>query len=198
MLNMILGNTEVEPSRLYIVNTKSAIPIYTMALQVIDATGGDVVIVDGGNRANPYPLVSLCKERGIDHELVLDHVHVSRAFTAYQLESIIIESIPRILRIADVKAILVMRPGAMFRDDQLDEFEARCMFARCMRTLERLARENDLYLLVSDRPLGPHLLRRGTEISLTVSGEGSHLSSPIETWDDDDQCDAIQGCDVIG
>ena len=146
-------------SKLHAVETKSPVPIYVMLAMSVDLTGRDAILIDGGNRANPYPLVSVCKQLGIDHEYILDRVHVSRAFTAHQLEAIICREADRVQRVTGAVAVGVIRPSALFGDDQLGDFEARCMLGRCVRALGTLAREQDMFAMVVDRPL-PSAVRR--------------------------------------
>jgi hypothetical protein len=49
----------------------------------------DAVFMDGGNSFNPYSLSRIVKSLGAESRKVLSRIHVARAFTAYQMESLI-------------------------------------------------------------------------------------------------------------
>ncbi|MEM2507621.1 MAG: hypothetical protein QXF61_11320, partial [Nitrososphaeria archaeon] len=55
--------------------------------------GLEVVFIDGGNSFNPYFLAEVARGFGLDPRYVLERIHVSRAFTAYQLSALILEKL---------------------------------------------------------------------------------------------------------
>ncbi len=156
-------------SGVYALETKSPAPIYFLAAAVVAETRGDALIVDGCNRADPYPLVDVCKRMDLDPVPVLNKVHVSRAFTAHQFESIIRSGVSRMARVADVRCLGVMGPAALFRDENLDEYESKAMLGRCIRDLFRLSRERELVTLVVDKPLHSHLKRKAEVLEFPSS-----------------------------
>jgi hypothetical protein len=52
-----------------------------------------VVFVDGGNSFDPYSVAEIARNYGLDSRAVLERIYVSRAFTAYQLSSLILEEL---------------------------------------------------------------------------------------------------------
>src|SRR4030043_930546 len=51
------------------------------------------VFIDGGNSFSPYEVSESARDYGLDCKAALERVYVSRAFTAYQLSSLILEKL---------------------------------------------------------------------------------------------------------
>jgi len=158
MKELTLYGTPLERGILYVMETASALPVYAAAAFTVGLLGRDAVLIDGGNRADPYSLVSISKQHGLDHRLVLQHTHVSRAFTAYQFESIV-NGLERFLRLTDAGFVGLLLPGRIFFDGQMDPSESRFMLGRCIRSVQSLARRREIFALAVDMPLPPALSR---------------------------------------
>ena len=55
--------------------------------------GSSVVFVDGGNSFSPYLVAEIARSNGLDSRSALEKIYVSRAFTAYQVSSLILEKL---------------------------------------------------------------------------------------------------------
>ena len=64
---------------------------HTLCVNGVGTLNSDVVWIDGGNSVDPYEIGRICRRFGRDPNEVLDSVRVARAFTAYQLVSLIDE-----------------------------------------------------------------------------------------------------------
>jgi hypothetical protein len=100
---------------------------------------------DDGGRPSPAAccLLPAARSRDLVDE-VLRNIHVARAFTAHQLEALIVEKLGLMVERLRPAFIGVLSLDSLFQDDQLDRFEARIMRARCLRTLRRLAKEHEV------------------------------------------------------
>lgn len=63
-----------------------------LCVQAVKQFGEDVVLVDGGTSADPYAFSKLARRFGLSKEQVLSSISIARAFTAYQMVTIITES----------------------------------------------------------------------------------------------------------
>lgn len=77
-------------------------------------------------------------------EEVLRNIYVARAFTAHQLESLIVERLGPMAERIGPAFVGVLGLDALFLDGELAPYEARVMRARCLRSLRWLARERGL------------------------------------------------------
>jgi hypothetical protein len=78
--------------------------------------GSSVVFVDGGNSFNPYLVADLARMYDLDPRAALERVYVSRAFTAYQLSSLILEKLEPFLNIKRSRLLVVSDIASLFLD----------------------------------------------------------------------------------
>ena len=110
------------------------------------AARGPLLVLDGGNRFNAYPVAR--KLRG---STALAHLRVARAFTCFQMQALLEETE------SDGSALLVLDPLATFNDENVPASERMYTFRRCVAELARLSRR---------RPTGIGLLERPDPLGL--------------------------------
>lgn len=69
--------------------------------------GSPAVFIDSGNSFNPYLLAKMARECNLDYATVLEKIYVSRAFTAYQLSSLILEKLDGFLKSKKAKLLVI-------------------------------------------------------------------------------------------
>jgi hypothetical protein len=112
--------------------------------------GASVVYVDGGNEMDPYALSSLCRRYRADRQAVLSRINVARAFTAYQLATIIGDDLGVILEETSAEVLVVSCMPALFCDEDIGHSESRSMFRRCLGTLKELTAKRNLITMVTN------------------------------------------------
>ncbi|HET6405123.1 MAG TPA: hypothetical protein VFH78_10785, partial [Candidatus Thermoplasmatota archaeon] len=153
--------------------------------------GRRVLVADGGNFLDVYRLAAAARRRAAARlpdaprrelaafeELTLDRVRLARGFTAYQVQSIVEDILPREARAeaeagaeADAEAGagaeadaevgedvgLIVAPGLleMYLDDELSRDEALTLAKRALSTLRRLAARLHAPAVVSNSTLSP-------------------------------------------
>ncbi|MBU0685670.1 MAG: hypothetical protein KJ653_07495, partial [Candidatus Thermoplasmatota archaeon] len=63
--------------------------LHLLCIKAISQFDEEVVWIDGGNTIDPYAISSLCKRLRLDKRDILSRINISRAFTAYQLVTLI-------------------------------------------------------------------------------------------------------------
>jgi hypothetical protein len=156
----------VRRGELAILKGAGASVVYEMAVRCFLDLGRPAVLVDGGCQADPYEVAAIAKRIGremteggdgnggttgkasrrrrVDEDGVLRNIHVARAFTAHQLEALIVSRLEPMLGRIRPAFVGVMSIDVLFLDEELDRYEARIMQVRCVRTLRRLAREHNV------------------------------------------------------
>jgi len=162
----------VRRGELAILKGAGASVIYEMAVRCFLEMGRPAVLVDGGCQADPYEVAAIAKRldrerregmtgsdraRRVNEDDVLRNIHVARAFTAHQLEALIVSRLEPMLNRVRPAFVGVLSLDALFRDDELDIYESRVMQVRCVRTLRRLAREHNVLAAATGNGAG----RRG-------------------------------------
>jgi len=98
-----------------------------------------VVFVDGGNSFNPYLVAEIGRSYGMDSRTVLERIYVSRAFTAYQLSSLILEELDKILNSKRARLLIVSDIASLFFDNDIPKTEAKNLFVKICSKLSEVA-----------------------------------------------------------
>ncbi|HJU13578.1 MAG TPA: hypothetical protein VJ792_03905 [Candidatus Nitrosotalea sp.] len=86
--------------------------------------GSHVVMVDGGNSSDPYLCTDFARQYGLDVNVVLSRIISSRAFTVYQLASLVTRELPDVVKRYGAKLVVISDMLSMFCDPYLDTAEA--------------------------------------------------------------------------
>jgi hypothetical protein len=101
--------------------------------------GSSVVFVDGGNSFSPYLIAEVARSYGLDSRSVLERIHVSRAFTAYQFSSLIQEKLEPFLSSKRARLLLVSEISSLFLDRDISRTEAKDLFINVCAKLSDIA-----------------------------------------------------------
>ena len=107
--------------------------------------GGDVVVLDGANRFDPYMVSSFARKVLTSPERLLKKIRIARAFTCYQMATLIEERLVSLLEqkgeIAQQQKPWVILLGLTtpFFDEDVSEREVRPLFERSLRKVEAMA-----------------------------------------------------------
>ncbi len=132
-------------------------------------SGETVVVVDGGNRFDPYAIGRAAAAHGWasaaagrdapvfgaaaaalggDGRAALSRIHVSRAFTCHQLETLLARELPGALARYGAPLALVLGLPETFADPDVPYPEACRIFRRCLSALRRVVRGGTRVVLV--------------------------------------------------
>ena len=111
--------------------------------------GSSAVFVDGGNVFNPYIVSEIARSHGLNPKDVLEKIYVSRAFTAYQLSSLILEKLEKAIRKFKSKLVAVSEIPKLFFDRDVPKTEAQDLFMKVCGRLEKIAKERKVIVLAS-------------------------------------------------
>jgi len=148
-LDLILA--PLEPGKVtYMESTTSFVfeVIRRLVMRALSETDGTVVFVDGCNRMDPYGLVGLCKRFRIDPRDALGRMIVARAFTAYQMSSIIEEKLAE--KVPGSRLLVVSGIQYPYQDTDVGDREARVLLTRANRLIYDLARDHFPVTVVTD------------------------------------------------
>lgn len=99
------------------------------------------VFVDGGNSFSPYEVAEVARDCGLDCKAALEKVYVSRAFTAYQFSSLILERLNFVLRKTGSRLLVVSDIISLFLDRDMPKIEGRELFVKVCSKLSEIASE---------------------------------------------------------
>jgi predicted ATP-dependent serine protease len=123
--------------------------LHMLCVQAIDQFGEEVVWIDGGNTVNPYAIASMCKRLRIDARDALSRINISRAFTAYQMVSLIEEHLPEQIRACAPSTVIISSITSLFTDKDMDWAESRQLLRRCADEVSEATRGNETVTLLT-------------------------------------------------
>lgn len=139
--------------------------LHLLCVKAVAELDEEVVWIDGGNSVDPYALSALCKRMRIDRRDVLSRVNISRAFTAYQLVTLIDERLEEEVGESSPAMVIVSSLTDMFLDKDMKWMEAYQLLRRCAEDIRRVTRDYETISLVTDRTPG-HVPRNERMLNL--------------------------------
>jgi hypothetical protein len=147
--------------------------------------GLTVLYVDGANAFDPYILSRLAKDAGQPPKAILQRLHLSRAFTCHQLETLIAERLPSAIARYRPGLVVVSGWSHLFHDENVPAREAFRILQHTGRRLRSLAEVGQPILATHPeeepatprlRPLGEILARAATIVVRLREEEGEVLA----------------------
>jgi hypothetical protein len=107
------------------------------------------VFIDGGNTFDLYHISNYAATLHLDRDEILHGIGVSRAFTCYQLVSLIVEKLPQLLREKRIGVVIISNILDLFMDSEVDLTEIKQAVNFLLNFLTQFARENRIALVVT-------------------------------------------------
>ena len=114
--------------------------------------GTNVVFVDGGNTFRLYQVSRIAQLHQLDPKQTLNRIYISRAFTAYQLTSIILGKLKETINKYNAKLVVISDIAGLFLDRDIPAKEAKRIFSQITTYLSTFAEENQLIMIASYPP----------------------------------------------
>lgn len=114
--------------------------------------GSNVIFIDGGNTFRLYQIAQLARTHQLDPKRTLERIYISRAFTAYQMASLILEKLQDAVSLFGAKLAVISDIAASFLDKDVPEEETREVFSQVTAYLSDLTRKNQLVLIATYPP----------------------------------------------
>ena len=136
--------------------------------------GIEVIVLDGANRFNAYTVSSFARRTLIPPEKLLKSIRIARAFTCYQMATLMGEQLISLLKREEATELLqrpwviLLGPLTTFLDEDVPEREVRPLFERSLRKIEEMVSRGVPFLLFQSNPPSPPL-RKGGEGGFTSS-----------------------------
>jgi archaellum biogenesis ATPase FlaH len=106
-----------------------------------------VIFIDGGNTFRLYQIAQFAQIHRLNPKQVLDNIFISRAFTAYQLTSLITHQLKEVVKNYDAKLVIISDIAGFFLDKDIPEYEAQRIFSQVTTYLSNFAKENKVIII---------------------------------------------------
>jgi hypothetical protein len=106
--------------------------------------------IDGGMAANPYRIASYARMLHLDANDVLSSVSIARAFTLYQLTSLIHDLEP-VIQQHQPRTLIIGRFPSLYLDPDVPAEEATTLLATTLEVLKRLTTQHRLITVLTNK-----------------------------------------------
>ena len=114
--------------------------------------GSNVVFVDGGNSFRLYKIARLAQLHQLNPQQVLERIFISRAFTAYQLTSLLMEKLEETVNKYNAKLVVISDIAGFFLDNDVPNEEAQRIYSQIVSYLSNFAKEHQIILVATYLP----------------------------------------------
>ena len=114
--------------------------------------GSNVVFIDGGNTFRLYKIARLAQLHQLNPRQVLERIFISRAFTAYQLTSLILDKLEETIKNCNAKLVVISDIAGFFLDNDVPHEEAQRIYSQIISYLSSFARKHQIILIATYLP----------------------------------------------
>jgi len=113
---------------------------------------GKVIFIDAGNKFNLYQVAKIAQMCKLDPKKVLDNIYLSRAFTAYQVTSLITYQLKEAIKKYKAKLVIISDIARCYLDADIPDKEAHAIFDQTAGFLSNFAKEKKVIIIVTYPP----------------------------------------------
>jgi hypothetical protein len=143
--------------------------------------GSNVVFIDGGNTFRLYKIARLAQFHQLNPREVLERIFISRAFTAYQLTSLILDKLEETIKNCNAKLVVISDIAGFFLDSDIPREEAIRVYSQIIGYLSSFAKKNQIILIATYLPYSDSR-RNGLLQEITCSRASTVLSFSKTTY----------------
>jgi hypothetical protein len=164
-LDEVLSRVQSSPPRKVLFWGEGAGEISSYVAGWMAGRGIQVIVLDGANRFNAYTVSSFARRTLLPPEKLLKSIRIARAFTCYQMATLMGEQLASLLRregateIRQRPWVILLGPLTTFLDEDVPEREVRPLFERSLRKIEGMASGGVPFLLFQSHPPSPPRFR---------------------------------------
>jgi hypothetical protein len=114
--------------------------------------GSNVIFIDGGNTFRLYKIARLAQLHQLNPREVLERIFISRAFTAYQLTSLILDKLEETVKQYDAKLVVISDIAGFFVDNDVPHEEAQRVYSQIVNYLSSFARKHQIVIVATYLP----------------------------------------------
>lgn len=135
----------------------------------------NVVFVDGGNSFRLYDISTVAQLHDLDPRKVLGRIFISRAFTAYQLTSLVFEKLQDAIENHNSKLVILSNLAQLYLDKDVPNREAKEVFIQLTEYISKFAKRNRVIVVVTYPPHYPS--KRNKFFKEVVCGRANVVAS---------------------
>ena len=110
----------------------------------------DIIYIDAGMCADPYRIAQYARKIEVNQKEVLKHVHLSRAFTVYQLATLIQDMLEQAIRKYKPQTLIIGRLPIFYLDSDVETKEAQTLLRTNLHKIKELTTKYNLITIFTN------------------------------------------------
>ena len=110
----------------------------------------DIIYIDAGMCADPYKIAQYARKMEIDQKEILEHVQISRAFTVYQLATVIQDMLEQAIQRYKPQTLIIGRFPIFYLDSDVETKEAQTLLRTNLHKIRELTMKYNLITIFTN------------------------------------------------
>ena len=110
----------------------------------------DIIYIDAGMCADPYKIAQYARKMEIDQKEILEHVQISRAFTVYQLATVIQDMLEQAIQRYKPQTLIIGRFPIFYLDSDVETKEAQTLLRTNLHKIRELTTKYNLITIFTN------------------------------------------------
>lgn len=110
----------------------------------------DTIYIDAGMCADPYKIARYARKMELDQKKILKHIHISRAFTLYQLSTLIQDMLEKVIKRYKPQTLIIGNFPIFYLDSDVEEKEAKIILRSNLHKIHELTTKYNLITIFTN------------------------------------------------
>jgi RecA/RadA recombinase len=110
----------------------------------------DAIYIDAGMSVDPYRIAQYARKIEVSQREALEHVHISRAFTVYQLSTLIQDMLEQAIKRYKPQTLIIGRLPIFYLDSDVESKEAQTLLRANLHKIKELTKKYDLITIFTN------------------------------------------------
>jgi hypothetical protein len=146
----------------------------------VGGLASQAVFIDGGNTFQLYQVTRLAQLYGLEPTRVLKQIQIARAFTAYQLTSLIMDKLAEAVQATEAKLVVVSDIAGLFLDEAIADEEAQAIYRQVINYLVEFTKQRRLIVVATCLP---HIQTERGKALQALTLANAHVAGSIVSAD---------------
>jgi RecA/RadA recombinase len=110
----------------------------------------DTIYIDAGMCADPYKIAQYARKMELDQRKILNHTHISRAFTVYQLAMLIQDMLESAIKRYKPQTLIIGKLPIFYLDSDVSEKESQTLLRTNLHKIRELTTKYNLITIFTN------------------------------------------------
>ncbi|MDR2203053.1 MAG: hypothetical protein LBE76_01870 [Nitrososphaerota archaeon] len=112
----------------------------------------NTIFIDAANSSSMSNILQTIEHHQLDPQKTIEHIQTFRAYTAYRLQSLIIEKLEQTIKTSKAKLVIISDIMCPFLTETIDEQETRTAYNQIINYLSNFAKKHNIIIIATNLP----------------------------------------------